>query len=40
MMTENLNPADVLGKPLELPCGFKPGNLVLGSNMSQQAMQS
>jgi 2,4-dienoyl-CoA reductase-like NADH-dependent reductase (Old Yellow Enzyme family) len=94
MMTENLNPADVLGKPLELPCGIilknrlvkapmsdslgngegdptatqirlyerwaeggtalsiigevqgdprfpeKPGNLVLGSNMSQQAMRS
>jgi 2,4-dienoyl-CoA reductase-like NADH-dependent reductase (Old Yellow Enzyme family) len=94
MMTENLNPADVLGKPLELPCGVilknrlvkapmsdslgngegdptatqirlyerwaeggaalsiigevqgdprfpeKPGNLVLGLNTNQQALQS
>ncbi len=93
-MTENLNPADVLGKPLELPCGVilknrlvkapmsdslgngegdptatqirlyerwaeggaalsiigevqgdprfpeKPGNLVLGLNTNQQALQS
>jgi len=33
-MTENLNPADVLGKPLELPCGFILKNRLVKAPMS------
>jgi hypothetical protein len=34
MMTENLNPADVLGKPLELPCGIILKNRLVKAPMS------
>ena len=33
-MTENLNPADVLGKPLELPCGVILKNRIVKAPMS------